>query len=39
MNVEWTLPALKRISQIKSKYFSTEETDEYRIALRHVRQN
>lgn len=33
MNVEWTVPALKRISQIKSKYFSTEETDEYRIKL------
>jgi hypothetical protein len=33
MNVEWTVPALKRISQIKSKYFSPEETDEYRIEL------
>lgn len=33
MNVEWTVPALKRISQIKSKYFSSEETDEYRIEL------
>lgn len=33
MNVEWTVPSLKRISQIKSKYFSTEETDEYRIKL------
>jgi len=33
MNVEWTVPALKRISQIKSKHFSTEETDEYRIKL------
>jgi CHASE3 domain sensor protein len=33
MDVEWTVPALKRISQIKSKYFSPEETDEYRIEL------
>ncbi|HUC92551.1 MAG TPA: hypothetical protein VMS09_11045 [Paenibacillus sp.] len=33
MNVEWTVPALKRISQIKSKYFSNEETDEYKINL------
>ncbi len=33
MNVDWTVPALKRISQIKSKYFSPEETDEYRIEL------
>jgi len=33
MIVEWTAPALKRVSQIKSKYFSTEETDEYRIKL------
>lgn len=33
MIVEWTVPALKRISQIKSKYFSTEETDEYRLKL------
>jgi hypothetical protein len=33
MNVEWTVPALKRISEIKSNYFSTEETNEYRIKL------
>lgn len=33
MDVEWTAPALKRISQIKSKYFSPVETDEYRIEL------
>ena len=33
MIVEWTAPALKRVSQIKSKYFSTEETDEYRLKL------
>ena len=33
MIVEWTAPALKRITQIKSKYFSKQETDEYRISL------
>jgi len=33
MIVEWTAPALKRISKIKSKYFSSQETDEYRIGL------
>lgn len=33
MIVEWTAPALKRITQIKSKYFSQQETDEYRISL------
>jgi hypothetical protein len=33
MNVEWTAPALKRISQINSQYFSDEETAEYRIRL------
>ncbi len=33
MNVEWTVPALKRISQIKSTHFSAQETDEYKIQL------
>ena len=33
MIVEWTTPALNRISQIKSQYFSSQETDEYRISL------
>lgn len=33
MVVEWTLPALKSISQIKSKYYSAEETDEYKLKL------
>ncbi|AKG33296.1 type II toxin-antitoxin system RelE/ParE family toxin [Paenibacillus durus] len=33
MKVEWTAPALKRLAQIKSKYFSDEETAEYRIRL------
>lgn len=33
MIVEWTAPALKRVSQIKSKYFSSQETGEYRIRL------
>ncbi len=33
MNVEWTDPALKRISQIMSIHFSTQETDEYKIRL------
>ncbi|MNM76214.1 hypothetical protein D3C81_880280 [compost metagenome] len=33
MFVEWTAPALKRVSLIQSKYFSTQETDEYRVRL------
>jgi hypothetical protein len=33
MQVQWTVPALRGIAQIKSKYFSNEETDEYRVKL------